>query len=125
MYWYYRRAGGTVVVLTLDLLGEVRGATISGRGPYAGSRTSRGIGLTAGYMELIAQYGYPDQVVTSGTMLELTYVDHGVRFTLDGMRVVEIAIGAHIAAAAEVAPAAPELAPPPAGMSVEELRGYL
>ena len=58
-------------------------------------------------------------------MLELTYVDHGVRFTLESMRVNAIAIGSHIAAEIELAPAAPEAAPPPAGMSVEELRGYL
>jgi hypothetical protein len=76
-------------------------------------------------MEVIAQYGYPDQSVISGTVLELSYVDHGVRFTLDSMRVREIEIGAAIVAAAEAAPAAPEAAPPPAGMSIEELRGYL
>ncbi len=77
-------------------------------------------------MEIIAKYGYPDQSVVSGPMQELTYVDHGVRFTLDSMRVQEIVIGAHIGAAIEAAPAVtPEAAPPPAGMSIEELRGYL
>lgn len=126
MYWYYRRSGGIVLVLSLDVTGEVRAITLTGRAPYSPGRTTRGIGLTDGYMKIISEYGYPDQVVTSGSVLELTYVDHGVRFTLDSMRVVDIAIGAHIAAAAEVAPIAPEEGvPPPAGMSVEELRGYL
>lgn len=125
MYWYYRRPGGAVVVLTLDLAGEVQAITLTGNMPYSAGRTTRGTGLTSSYMEIIAQYGYPDQIVSGGTVLELTYVDHGVRFTLDSMRVTEIAIGAHIAAAAEVAPVAGPEPPPPAGMSVEELRGYL
>lgn len=126
MYWYYRRAGGAVIVLTLDREGEVMAITLTGNAPTPEGRTTRNIGLGNGYMEIIAQYGYPDQIVSGGTVLELTYVDHGVRFTLDAMRVREIAIGAHIAAQAEAAPVAPEVAPPPAaGMSVEELRGYL
>ncbi len=125
MYWYYRRHGGAVVVLTLDLAGEVQAITLTGNMPYPAGRTTRGTGLTSSYMEIIAQYGYPDQIVSGGTVLELTYVDHGVRFTLDSMRVTEIAIGAHIAAAAEVAPVVGPEPPPPAGMSVEELRGYL
>ncbi|HUU54748.1 MAG TPA: hypothetical protein VMY87_07495 [Armatimonadota bacterium] len=113
-------------MLTLDREGEVIAITLSGTAPSPQARTTREIGLSSGYMEIIAQYGYPDQIVSGGTILELTYVDHGVRFTLDSMRVREIAIGAHIAAQAEAAPVAPEVAPPPpAGMSVEELRGYL
>ena len=125
MYWYYRRPGGAVIVLTLNLEGEVTAITLAGMSPTPGGRTTRGIGLGNGYMEVISQYGYPDQTVSSGTVLELTYVDHGVRFTLDSMRVREIEIGAAITAAAEAAPVAPEAAPPPAGMSTEELRGYL
>jgi len=125
MYWYYRRSGGAVVLLSLDLKGEVKAITLIGNMPYEAGRTTRAIGLTSGYMEIITQYGYPDQVVSGGTVLELTYVDHGVRFTLDAMRVAEIAIGAHIAAAAEAAPVVGPEPPPPAGMSVEELRGYL
>ncbi|MFB3881451.1 MAG: hypothetical protein ACE149_09305 [Armatimonadota bacterium] len=126
MYWYYRRPGGAVIVLSLNLDGEVTAITLSGASPTPGGRTSRGIGLGNGYMDVIAQYGYPDQTVSSGTALELTYVDHGVRFTLDSMRVREIEIGAAITAAAEAAPAAAaEEAPPPAGMTTEELRGYL
>lgn len=125
MYWYYRRPGGAVAVLTLSREGEVKAITLAGLAPSPGGMTTRGIGLGSGYMETIAQYGYPDQIVSGGTVLELTYVDHGVRFTLDSMRVREIAIGAHIAAGAEVAPEALGPEPPPAGMSVEELRGYL
>ena len=126
MYWYYRRPGGALIVLTLDRQGEVIAITLSGNAPAPEAMTTRNIGLGSGYMEIIAQYGYPDQIVSGGTILELTYVDHGVRFTLDAMRVREIAIGAHIAAQAETAPVGPEVAPPPpAGMSVEELRGYL
>jgi len=125
MYWYYRRPGGAVVVLTLSREGEVTAITLSGVAPSPEGVTTRGIGLGSSYMEIIAQYGYPDQIVSSGTVLELTYVDHGVRFTLDSMRVREIAIGAHIAAEAEVAPETLAPTAPPAGMSVEELRGYL
>ena len=126
MYWYYRRPGGAVIVLTLDRQGEVIAITLSGSGPVPEALTTRNIGLGSGYMEIIAQYGYPDQIVSGGTVLELTYVDHGVRFTLDSMRVREIAIGAHIAAQVETAPVAADTVPlPPAGMSVEELRGYL
>jgi hypothetical protein len=126
MFWYYERPGGATVVLSLDIEGEVKSITLTGPGPTPQGRTTRGIGLGNHYMEIITQYGYPDQLVSSGTVLELTYVDHGVRFTLDTMRVREIAIGAQIAAEVEAAPATPETAPPPpAGMSVEELRGYL
>jgi hypothetical protein len=126
MYWYYRKPGGAVIVLTLDRQGEVIAITLAGTAPAPEALTTRRIGLGSGYMEIIAQYGYPDQIVSGGTILELTYVDHSVRFTLDSMRVREIAIGAHIAAQAETAPVGVEEAPPPpAGMSVEELRGYL
>jgi len=126
MYWYYRRPGGAVIVLTLNLRGHVIALTLLGTAPSPGGETSRGIGLGRGYMEIIAEYGYPDQVVSAGTVLELTYVDHGVRFTLDSMRVREIAIGAHISAAVEAVTEAPEVAPPPpAGLSIEELRSYL
>ncbi len=126
MYWYYKRPGNAVVVLSLDPEGEVRAITLVGSVPSPAGITSRGIQLGSDYMEIIRQYGYPDQTVSSGAALELTYVDHGVRFTLDSMRVREVAIGAHIAAAAEAVPAvSEEAAPPPAGMSIEELRGYL
>lgn len=125
LYWYYRRPGGAVIVFALSLDGEITAISLSGMTPTPGGRTSRGIGLGHGYMDLIAQYGYPDQSASSGTALEMTYVDHGVRFALDSMRVRQIEIGAVIAAGAEVAPAAPEVGPPPAGMSAEELRGYL
>jgi len=125
LYWYYRRPGGAVIVFALSLDGEITAISLSGMTPTPGGRTSRGIGLGHGYMDLIAQYGYPDQSVSSGTVLEMTYVDHGVRFALDSMRVRQIEIGAVIAAEAEAAPTAPEVGPPPAGMSTEELRGYL
>jgi hypothetical protein len=126
MYWYYRRPGGAVVVLSLTQTGEVKAITLTGAGPYPAGRTRLGIGLSASYMELISQYGYPDQTITAGTALELTYVDHGVRFALDNMRVREITIGPHVSAAVQLAPeAAPEAVPPPAGLSVEELRGYM
>jgi hypothetical protein len=125
LYWYYRRPGGAVIVFTLSLEGEVTAISLSGISPTPGGRTSRGIGLGHGYMDVVAQYGYPDQSVSSGATLEMTYVDHGVRFTLDSMRVRQIEIGAAIAAAVEAAPAAPEVGPPAAGMSPEELRGYL
>jgi hypothetical protein len=126
MYWYYRRPGGAVVVLTLTREGEVVAITLNGIAPSPQGVTSRGIGLGNTYMEIIGQYGYPDQLVSAGAVLDMTYVDHGVRFTLDSMRVREIAIGAHIAASVEAAPAPVETTlPPPAGMSIEELRGYL
>ncbi len=125
MYWYYKRPGNATAVLSLDPEGEVTAITLTGIAPSPGGATSRGIGLSSSYMEIIAQYGYPDETVSGGTVLELTYVDHGVRFSLDAMRVREIAIGAHIAAAAEAAPVAPEIEVPPAGMTIEELRGYL
>ena len=127
MYWYYRRSGGAVLVLQLNAAGEVRTITLSGRAPYAPGRTSRGIGLASHYMDLIGRYGYPDETVASGDAIQLTYVDHGVRFTLTGMRVNRIAIGADIVRAVEGAPATTPVAPapPPAGMTPEELRGYL
>jgi hypothetical protein len=126
MYWYYRRAGGSVLVLSLTPIGEVKTITLSGSLPYPAGRTSRDIGLANNYMDVISRYGYPDQTVSAGNAVELTYVDHGVRFTLEGMRVSRIAIGAEIAGAVEAAPApGPQIAPPPAGLSAEELRGYL
>jgi len=126
MYWYYRRPGAVVLVLTLSPTGDVTALTLTGTTPYAAGRTTRNIGLTSSYMEIIAQYGYPDQVVTMGSAVEMTYVDHGVRFHLEGMRVTDIAIGVYVTAAVEAAPSAtPEVTPPPAGLTVEELRGYL
>lgn len=126
MYWYYRRPGAAVLVLTLDGQGVVRALTLSGALPYSAGRTSRGIGLTSTYMDIIAQYGYPDQALVQGAGIQLTYVDHGVRFQLEGMSVREIAIGAYVTAGVEAAPpAAPESVTPPAGLSTEELRGYL
>ena len=126
MYWYYRRPGGATLLLSLTQTGQVTAITLTGRSLYIRGRTTRGIGLTSSYMELISQYGYPDQIVTGGTVLELTYADHGVRFTLDNMQVTEISIGPHIARAFQPeVEVAPEEALPPAGLSVEELRGYL
>jgi hypothetical protein len=126
MYWYYRRPGAVVLVLTLTPTGDVTALTLTGNTPYAPGRTTRNIGLTSSYMEIIAQYGYPDQVVSMGSAVEMTYVDHGVRFHLEGMRVTEIAIGVYVTAAVEAAPTiTPEVTPPPTGLTVEELRGYL
>jgi hypothetical protein len=114
------------MVLSLTLTGEVKAITLSGALPYNAGRTTRNIGLASSYMDVISRYGYPDQTVSLGNAIELTYVDHGVRFTLEGMRVTRIAIGAEIVGAVEAAPAtpAPEAAPP-VGLSPEELRGYL
>lgn len=126
MYWYYRRLADVVLVLTLDQPGTVRAITLSGTFPYRGGRTSRGIGLSSTYMDIVAQYGYPDRTTILGSAVQLTYVDHGVRFQLEGMRVREIAIGAYVTAGVEAAPGqAPESTTPPAGLSIEELRGYL
>jgi hypothetical protein len=125
MFWYYSRPGGTVMVLSLDPRGEIVQITLTGNAPYSAGRTSRNIGLTSSYMDIISRYGYPDQSAVQGAALQLSYIDHGVRFRLQSMRVSEIAIGAQVTAGA--APAAPPAAPeaPPAGISVEELRGYL
>ena len=126
MYWYYRRPGAIVLVLTLSPMGDITALTLTGATPYAAGRTTRNIGLASGYMEIIAQYGYPDQVVTMGSAVEMTYVDHGVRFHLQGMRVTEIAIGVYVTAAVEAAPSATlEATPPLTGLTVEELRGHL
>jgi len=127
MYWYYTRPARAVMVLSLTPDGEVKTITLSGSLPYAAGRTTRSIGLASSYMDVIARYGYPDQTMTAGNAIELTYVDHGVRFTLEGMRVTRIAIGAEIVGAVEVAPAqpAPETTGPPVGLTPEELRGYL
>jgi hypothetical protein len=115
------------MVLSLTPTGEVKAITLSGNLPYAPGRTTRSIGLASSYMDVIARYGYPDQTLTAGNAIELTYIDHGVRFTLEGMRVTRIAIGAEIAGAVEAVPAqaAPEPTAPPVGLSPEELRGYL
>jgi hypothetical protein len=127
MYWYYRRPAGAVLVLGLSPLGEVTTITLSGNLPYAAGRTSRNIGLASSYMDVISRYGYPDETVTAGNAVQLTYVDHGVRYTLEGMRVTRIAIGADIVGPVEAAPTTTpvEAGPPPAGMSIEELKGYL
>jgi hypothetical protein len=126
MYWYYRRLGGDILVLSLNSTGQVKAITLTGNSPLLQGRTTRGVGLTTSYMELISQYGYPDQVITAGNTIELTYLDHGVRFALDNMRVREISIGTHIGRPVEAAPEAePAGAPPPAGLTPEELQGYL
>ena len=112
--------------LAVVLVAAPLALTLTGATPYAAGRTTRNIGLSSGYMEIIAQYGYPDQVVTMGSAVEMTYVDHGVRFHLQGMRVTEIAIGVYVTATVEAAPTTTlEVAPPPTGLTVEELRGHL
>ena len=126
MYWYYHRIADVVLVLSLDRTGMVTAITLTGTFPYRGGRTSRGIGLSSTYMDIIAQYGYPDRTAIQGTAVQLTYVDHGVRFQLEGMKVREIAIGSYVTAGVEAAPGqAPESTTPAAGLSIEELRGYL
>ncbi len=126
MYWYYRRIADVVTVLTLDRVGVVRAITLTGTFPYRAGRTSRGIGLSSTYMDIIAQYGYPDTTAILGSAVQLTYVDHGVRFQLEGMKVREIAIGTYVTAGVEAAPAqTPQSVTPPAGLTPEELRGYL
>jgi len=126
MFWYYRRPGGSVMIVHLDTKGRVEGITLSGSIPYLAGTTSRNIGLTSSYMEVISRYGYPDQSTTLANAVELTYLDHGVRFRLEGMRVKEIAIGSSVTRAVQAAPVqVGPAAPPPAGLTVEELRGYL
>jgi hypothetical protein len=127
MYWLYRRPGGNTLVLSLDPNGRVTQVTLAGKLPYPAGRTTRNIGLGDDYMKIISQYGYPDQSVTGGSTIQLIYVDHMVRFTLEGMRVNEIAIGTPVTAGVEVTPEAqtPATQLPPAGLSPEELRGYM
>jgi hypothetical protein len=124
MLWYYRRPLGNVMVLSLDPRGNITQITLRGTAPYTGGRTSKDIGLTSTYMNIVARYGYPDQSSVQDGTIELIYIDHGVRFRLDAMRVTEIAIGAPVTAGIPVAPVVTP-AVPPAGMTVEELRGYL
>jgi hypothetical protein len=113
-------------VLSLDPKGYVRAITLSGSLPYPAGRTSRNIGLSNDYIDVIRQYGYPDRALTQGSAVELVYADHGVRFRLDGMRVSQITIGAHVAAAVTPAPiTAPEPRAPTPGLSTDELKGYM
>ena len=124
--WFYRRAGGATLVLALDTKGRVKAITLSGSLPYPPGRTSRNIGLSNDYIDVIRQYGYPDQAVSQGSAVDLTYVDHGVRFRLDGMRVTQITIGAYVAATVVPAPAAASTpAAPTPGLSIDELKGYM
>jgi hypothetical protein len=113
-------------VLALDTKGRVKAITLSGSLPYPPGRTSRNIGLSNDYIDVIRQYGYPDQAVSQGSAVDLTYVDHGVRFRLDGMRVTQITIGAYVAATVVPAPAAASTpAAPTPGLSIDELKGYM
>ena len=126
LYWLYRRPGGVQLVLTLNQRGLVTAITLNGTRPYPPGQTSKGIGLGSAYPDLIRRYGYPDRAVTSGLSLDLTYIDHGVKFRLDGMRVTQITIGAYVETAAPPAPAkASGPTAPPAGMSLPELKGYM
>ena len=127
MYWYYRRSGGATLVLSLNQTGQVKAISLASTSAFPQGHTTRDVGIGSSYMNLISAYGYPDQVVTAGSRIELTYLDHGVRFTLDNMRVVEISIGIHLGRAVEVAPelTEPEATTPPAGLTPEELEGYL
>jgi len=126
-FWLYRRPAGAVLVLTLDPKGTVIAITLNGSVPYPGGRTSKNINLGNDYMEVIRQYGYPDQAVTTGATLQLTYLDHGVRFTLEAMRVNQITIGAYVAATRTGTPVpvtAPQ-GPTGPGLSIDELKGYM
>jgi hypothetical protein len=113
-------------VLSLDTKGRVTAISLSGALPYPPGRTSRNIGLSNDYVDVIRRYGYPDRSATQGSAVDLTYVDHGVRFRLDGMRVSQINIGAYVAASAPPAPAAaPAPTTPTLGLSIDELKGYM
>ena len=126
LYWLYQRPGNTQLVLTLNLRGIITAITLNGQHPYPPGRTSKGIQLGDSYTEVVRRYGYPDQVVAQGASLDLTYVNHGVRFHLDTMRVSQITIGAYVPKATSQTPkAAPTPAAPAAGMSIPELKGYM
>lgn len=126
LYWLYRRPGKTQLVLTLNLRGLVTAITLNGSLPYPPGYTSKGIGLSDSYIEVVNRYSYPEKVVTQGTSLELTYVNHGVRFRLDAMRVSQITIGAYVPKSLPQTPAvAPKPTAPAAGMSIPELKGYM
>ncbi len=127
IYWLYRRSAGSVLVLTLNVKGEVVAITLNGTLPTFSGRTSKNIGLGSDYMEVIRQYGYPDQAVTLGSDLQLTYLDDGVRFLLSGMRVTQITIGSYVAAdkAGVPVPVAPPSGPTGPGLSIDELKGYM
>jgi hypothetical protein len=125
MYWLYLRPGGATLTLTLNPKGVVTAITLSGVRPYPPGLTTRRIGLGNSYLDVIHSYGYPDQATPQAAALDLTYIDHGVRFHLDGMKVTQITIGAYVMAAVVPVPAAPGPATPPAGMGVNELQGYM
>ncbi len=114
MYWLYQRPGGALLVLTLDGKGFVNAITLNGTLGFGSLRTSKGVTLGTDYMTIIRQYGYPDQSTTNGATLVLTYVDQGVRFQLDGMRVDQITIGSYVEAARAnlPVPVAPPRGPP-------------
>ena len=125
-YWYYRRPGGATLVVTLNRSGVVTALVLTGTAPYPPGRTARHMGLGNSYTDIVRAYGYPDQSLSQGTSLELTYVEPGVRFRLDGMRVTQITIGAYVPAALSATPAAaPEPEAPGPGMSIDELKGYM
>ena len=127
LYWLYQRPGGAFLVLTLDGKGVVNTITLNGTLGFGSGRTSKGVTLGTDYMSIVRQYGYPDQSASNGATLVLTYVDAGVRFQLEGMRVNQITIGSYVAAARVALPTAvgPPRGPTGPGLGVDELKGYM
>jgi len=91
-YWIYKKQGNVKVVLGVDPSGNV--ATITVQGPSSLSiYTNRGIGLGDTFSDLVNAYGYPERTLPTGQGLQIAYPEQDVTFTLENLRVVEIAIG--------------------------------
>ncbi|HEX2999187.1 MAG TPA: hypothetical protein VHR86_02990 [Armatimonadota bacterium] len=106
--WIYERLNqGVVYIFGYDEEGRVIAITVGdgysdsvnrggSRRPYAGARTSRGIGLGSTFREVIKAYGYPEIQQSAGNNeTVLTYYDkYGVAFSMKQgvMRVTAITI---------------------------------
>jgi hypothetical protein len=128
--WLYRK-GGVRLVLTIDEQGRVTNIVLQGRGPYRAGRTSYNIGLGATPGMIFSTYGFPDRTVSEVNGLEYTYLDHGVRFSLEDFSVTEIMIGEKVSEVATALVQGEEkeepkpTAPAGPGLSLETLKGYM
>jgi hypothetical protein len=128
--WMYQR-GNARILVTVDEDGRVTNVALQGKGPSRVGRTLYNLGLDASPGMIFATYGLPDRTVALTNGLEYTYLDHGVRFTLEDFRTTEIMIGQRVSEAAAVivarekkAKVQPKVAPGP-GLSLEALKGYM
>ena len=92
VYWLYQKPNRTKAILGINRQGVVTTITVQGT-RYLAATTSRGLTLGDSFEKIVREYGYPDRTEYVGNGLELSYVDHDLKFQVGPSGVTEISIG--------------------------------